>query len=114
MSKYCRNEDQDSVEKISIQSELDADSVPTQNFESQVSELTQQLTFCQARFQKVQKFHEMLSEKLEKQEKRIELLYSVAHSIDSHYTSRLSDILPRLSASEELDKSSISRCCVIY
>ena len=114
MSKYCRNEDQNSADRVSIQSELDADSVPTHDFENQISNLTQQLTFCQARFQKVQKFNEILSEKLDRQEKRIELLYSVAHSIDSHYTSRLSDILTRLSASEELDKSSISRCCVIY
>ena len=65
MSKYCRKEDQKTAVRVSIESELDADLVPTHDFENQVSNLTQQLTFCQARFQKVQKFNEILKEKLE-------------------------------------------------
>ncbi len=103
-----------SADRKSSKSELDADSMPTHDYEYQISDLTQQLTYCQTRLQKVQTFHEKLSDKLDNQEKRIELLYSLAQSIDSHYTSRLSDLIPRLSASEELDKSSISRCCIIY
>lgn len=114
MSKYCRNDDLSSEDRVSSRSELDPDLLITHDSEYQISDLTKQLTSCQTRIQKVQTFHELLNDKLDKQEKRIELIYSLAESIDSHYTSRLSDILTRLSANEELDKSSISRCCVIY
>lgn len=125
MSNYCEEHSDSHIKTVARTMNLDQvyTYIPTTiqgvsenqlNLNCELSELTQQLKHAQSRLQKVQKFHELLDERLSKQDIKIELLSSMTRSIQQNLILSISELSNSVSISKSFDRRSKSKCCIIY